>query len=63
MLQMSPSTVSRLMYYLGQDKQDVGFNGPDCFDLHIDRKDRRRRNLAPNRKGVKVGEQILQAFE
>ena len=62
LLQMSPSTVSRLMYYLGQGKEDVGFIGLDYVDLRIDRKDRRRRNLALNREGVKAVEQILQAF-
>ena len=40
-LMLSPSTTTRLMAYLGEGKEDEGFNGLGFVDLQIDKKDRR----------------------
>ena len=40
-LSLSGSTTTRLMAYLGEGKEDVGFNGLGLVDLQIDKKDRR----------------------
>ena len=62
-LMLSPSTTTRLMAYLGEGKEDVGFNGLGLVDLQIDKKDRRRRSVTMTKLGVKTLKAILDQVE